>query len=735
MEGVGRSVAPKHRVTRPYIQRNPVCRRISSLALLSVVVGGILSLSACRGSVGATTVASVSITPASTNVPNGGVVEFTATVNLNNATTSTSTAVTWEVNGTAGGNSTVGTIVSSASDNQIGVYTAPATVPTTNNGQVDVTAVAQQISTSTSSNTTTVTSNTAVVTIGVGTGVGGNFYVTPSATTFPAGGTIQFSAMLYGLSDANAAWSASSANGGDVGTIGLHSGTYTAPLYPPPGGSVTITAQDGTNQATVTLTINYSDRSLSGPYAFSYSGYNQFGFYAVAGSFVAGGNGIIESGVADVDTSLAGVSTHVPISGTYLVGADGRVTAALDGGTTWQFAMTTNQHALLIRVNANATGCGTIDQQNLDDLTNSTSAISGPYVFDVWGADASSHPLAIAGKFSADSSGQIPVANTILDANDGGSVTTGDRTLSGSYAFDTTFPGSGRGVLTFTSTPTSQRQFAFYIVDRTHLYLVEIDHNSFLVGDVFSAPTGNSFSIANLTSGSYAFTQGGNSSSGPYAAGGVFISDGAGNISGGVFDRNNGGAVQLNTVVGACPYTVDQVTGRLDLKLHTASGSCPSGMNSGVPEFAVYQTSQGSALMLELDASAVATGVAYVQHSVSASLSGSFALRVGGQRVFQNSASSYQQDAEGQVNLGGTNVSAGNLDINNYNSVYEADPVSTTSSLAAPTGTNGRGTAVISGTAPEATYNLIYYLIDGNTALLFDQDTTRMVTGIIARQF
>jgi hypothetical protein len=85
--------------------------------------------------------------------------------------------------------------------------------------------------------------------------------------------------------------------------------------------------------------------------------------------------------------------------------------------------------------------------------------------------------------------------------------------------------------------------------------------------------------------------------------------------------------------------------------------------------------------------------------------------------------------------LGGTNVSAGNLDINSYNSVYEADPVSTTSSLAAPTGTNGRGTAVITATAPEATYNLIYYLIDENTALLFDQDTTRMVTGIIARQF
>jgi len=66
--------------------------------------------------------------------------------------------------GIAGGNGTIGTIVADASDAQVGIYTAPRTVPTTNNGQVDITAVAPQDPTATTTATgPTVTSNMAVV--------------------------------------------------------------------------------------------------------------------------------------------------------------------------------------------------------------------------------------------------------------------------------------------------------------------------------------------------------------------------------------------------------------------------------------------------------------------------------------------------------------------------------------------------------------------------------------------
>ena len=80
------------------------------------------------------------------------------------------TVVTWEVNGVAGGSTATGTIVSSTTDEQVGVYTAPGVVPSSNNGQVNITAVAPQNPSSTTSTTSsaTITSNTAVVTIGAG---------------------------------------------------------------------------------------------------------------------------------------------------------------------------------------------------------------------------------------------------------------------------------------------------------------------------------------------------------------------------------------------------------------------------------------------------------------------------------------------------------------------------------------------------------------------------------------
>ncbi len=71
----------------------------------------------------------VTLTPTSATVVVGQSAAFRATV-----TGSTNTAVTWEVNGVTGGNSTVGTIAN-------GVYTAPAQVPSP--ASVTATAVAQ----------------------------------------------------------------------------------------------------------------------------------------------------------------------------------------------------------------------------------------------------------------------------------------------------------------------------------------------------------------------------------------------------------------------------------------------------------------------------------------------------------------------------------------------------------------------------------------------------------------
>ncbi len=393
-------------------------RRCSILAVAGLIaVIGILS--GCGGN-SSVTVTSVAITPTTATVNPGAQTDFTAVVNLSNTTTTstTSTAVTWEVNGIVGGNSSVGTILSSTTDNQVGIYTAPSIVPSTNNGQVNITAVAQQpntTSTTTSSGTTTsttttttntVTSNTAVVQIGVTPG----FSINPSVTSVPAGGTIQFSSILNGVTDLNTTWTVTSSSGSNPGSIGLKTGLYTAPLSPPTGNSITVTGTDGTNSLSDTFSIAFSDHSLTGPYAFSYRGDNQLGFYAVAGSFVTDGNGDIESGVEDIDSFQTGVSAQVPITGNYTVGPDGRGTVHLSDNSNWRFALTTNQHGVMIRSDASDTGSGTIDQQSLNALstTSPDTVLSGPYVFSGLGSNTTFSPLALAGKFSADGAGNIP---------------------------------------------------------------------------------------------------------------------------------------------------------------------------------------------------------------------------------------------------------------------------------------------------------------------------------------
>ena len=722
---------------------------ICGLLLMSVALAGLLGISSCGGG-GAVTVTAVTISPTAATVQINETAEFTAQVALSNTTTTstTTTIVTWYVNGVAGGSAATGTIGTSTLDQLVGVYTAPTVVPNSNSGQVNITATTPQVPGSTT-NTNLITSNTAITTVGIGTGLS----VTPLTATVPAGGPLQFSAILNNVTTTQGVtWSVSSTEGGNIGTISP-TGVYTAPPSPPPGATVTITATDGTTTATATATILFSDASLTGPFTFSYSGNDSAGFVAVAGSFQADGQGHIVSGVEDSDSFSTGVAKQVPITGTYLVGPDGRTTAKVNVGSgsgagqgtpqTWQLAMANFQHGVLTRFDAGNTGSGTVDQQNLNGLTTALTALSGPYVFKVAGADAEFFPQGMAGKFSANGAGSITGGTPILDVNNSGnptgSVSKEDRSLAGTYTMDATFPGSGRGTLTLSSVTTGPIQYAFYIVDTTaseqstQLHLVEIDTNNYLAGDVYAAPTGSSFGPASLASGNYPFTVGGTSPTGAYAAGGVFISSGSGGTSG-LLDSNNAGTVTTDTTLGPCTYTVDATSGRIDLLLSNASGTCAAAPTT--QEFAMYQTAQGSAVMLELDATAITTGTAFVQAATPAALTGSDSFGMAGQGVFHNEPALYQQNLSGQVTWSGSEALSGNIDINNFNAVFLTDPIFTTGTkLLTLDATSGRGTAMIQGMNPNATYNVAYYVINGNTALLLDTDTTHVLIGTINSQF
>ncbi len=715
-------------------------KRISAFALAMLAIAGVLSLSACGGGGGTVTVTALTLSPTTANVPLGQTSELTLTVTFTNPSDAASTTpvLTYLVNGVAGGTASTGTIAASVDDAQVAVYTAPVNAPGSNNNMVNITATTP-VTPGSTTNTSIVTSNTAVLSLTAGTGL----TVNPTTAIVPAGGTYQFNAVFNEANDTSVTWSVAPSGTANVGTINASTGVYTAPPFPPLGGTVTITATQDSMTSSAVATIVYSASTLTGPFSFSYSGNDKTGFLAAAGSFQADGAGHIVSGVQDTDSFSTGPSAQVPLTGTYTVQQDGRGTIVLKSGqgagttNTLQFVLSTNQHGLLTRFDPNFTGSGTLDQQNLDALSNSDTVVTGPYVFEVGGADTGFNPLGLAGRFTSNGSGTIPNTATVVDVNDNGTIKSSDTTLAGSYSFDSLFPGSGRGTLTLTSTSSGTIKYAFYVVDGTHLRLVEADTNAYLEGDAYSGVAGSSFNAATLASGNYPFTEGGNSPTGLYTAGGIFTSDGAGNISGGIFDSNNAGTQTATggVTMGTCTYTVNSTTSRIDLRLQLASGACGATNGPMTAEFVAYQTGKGPALLLEVDPIAVASGAAFLQTAAVTAFNGNLALSLSGKGIIHNNPAAVQGDVSGSVALQTTVGTSGAIDINKFNAVYPGDLINTaTTAIVAPT-TPGRGTAVIAGTNPNVTYNIVYYVVSSNLALAYSSDATRNMTGFLLQQF
>jgi hypothetical protein len=632
-----------------------------------------------------------------------------------------SATFTWSVSG----GSSNGTINAST-----GVYTPPSSVPS----PATVTITATDSSSTTETGTATIT---IVATQGV--------TVSPAALALPAGTSATFSATTSG-NPVTPTWEVNGVAGGSasVGTI-TNAGVYTAPLTPPSGGSVTITAVHGAANGTAAATIVFSNNSLSGSYAFLYSGSDQNAHaLVVAGSFTANaatsGISVLEDYINPASSILA---QALSLTGTYQVNPDGSGSVALKnpdttaGTETWQLALVggnsggVSPHALLVRLDNTATGSGTIDLQNTAQL-DSLSSISGNYVFRLAGVDASGYALEEAGIFNADGVGNIPLNSGEEDINDGGNdFNFGEPfaavLLNGTYSLDSSHPGSGRGYITLNSdiAGLSGAECAFYAVDSAHLKLIEIDNAAILAGDVYAAPNTapGSYQLSSF-SGHYAFTLSGAdvNSPNPYTQGGVLIANGRGGITGGVMDVNDGGIVrQLNENIANTSYTVDPNLGRI---------AFPITFGNTTIDYAGYAAANGSIQIVSLDLSLVDSGTAFPQTATSAP-QGAFALNLTGAVSL---TAGREEDVAGQITIPADGVSTGNLAINDPNSgrVAAGVPIESSTSIGA-TDSNGRGIATIA--SHLESFPLIYYTIDGNNVLLFESDKTRTIVGTLARQF
>jgi hypothetical protein len=715
-------------------------------APLAAALLTIFGVSGCGGGGSSTGPVTVTVTPSNPSVAVGQMQTFNANV-VGGTVPAT---VTWSVTGS-------GTI-----DPSSGVYTAPATVPATNDV---VTATSQG---ATGSATVNVTASQAL-------------QISPGGPTVAAGAMQAFSATAGGNPVGSITWQVNGLAGGDCvappanpispchGTIDGN-GNFTAPLSPPPGGAATITALSGTDSGSTSATVLYSSASLTtngstGQYAIQYAGSDFAGGapFNFAGSILTSGSstpgaGSITGGEIDIASFDYGVAPAVPVTGgTFTINpADGRgnMTLTFNANTnpaiisvTLQFALTTNQHGLVIEFDTLATGSGTIDAQNSNSFAGS---LSGNYVFSYSGIDPTFVPMFAAGAFTANG-GSIPVNPTnpnaptntqdVVDTAFNPALFSNDVTLSGFY---TPADTNGHGTITMSSTTlntitgtTVPINFSYYMIDQTHVNIVEIDSSvtsPLLYGQIFSAPIN-----ATPLTGGVAFTAGGSaggSNYNPYVIGGVFPLTNTTIGTGGVLDINTSGKSQVATAITSGTYTnttgAGFVPGRYTLSMTTSKGML---------EFAAYTTTINTALLVQIDTNTDgSTGTAY-QQSSPAALVGSFATNLTGVGA-SKTLGSFEQDASGQVVLGtntGTPViTSGTLDLNSGASgpvtlsiVPSCTGGGNCSTFLAPS--NNRGTAVLR--TANGPFSITYYLVSPTTALYIDTDSNRVAVGIFLDQF
>ncbi|HEY7402319.1 MAG TPA: hypothetical protein VIB39_02270 [Candidatus Angelobacter sp.] len=446
----------------------------------------------------------------------------------------------------------------------------------------------------------------------------------------------------------------------------------------------------------------FTNASLSGPFAFSYTGSDATGFITVAGSFQADGAGHITSGMQDLRNATS-VATNVSTTGTYTVRADGRGSATLNssaGNSTIDFVLVASGHGFVTRFDSNATGSGTLDQQTTSAFSN--TALAGQFAFSLAGIDSVGNPLGVAGIFTSDNAGNI---TGIDDSNDSGSVITNDP-LTGTIPV----ASSGRGTATI-NTVRGTSTFAFYVVDTTHLKLVEIDSSLALAGDAFRQ-TGP-FSNASV-SGPFAFTLAGadNLSVAPFATGGVLTSDGAGTITSGTQDFNDGGS--LTTNVGLTGSYSIAANGRGTLSIVTTAGTFT---------FTIYPSS-GGVLVLETDIAFLTTGTALSQSPpfTAGSFNGTYGMNFTG--VTPNGG----LDSIAQFTADGASKFTGIIDVNNAGGVTFGQPLSATFNVASS------GRSVVTLQTPLGTQNMVFYAVSGTRAVFIELDTSVVAIGEIKHQ-
>jgi hypothetical protein len=338
-------------------------------------------------------------------------------------------------------------------------------------------------------------------------------------------GTALFTAVVnHDPTNAGVDWALLCQNAGNCGTLtSLHTSSGSPVTYKPPSAisgnsqAVTIeafaTANHASNVAT-SLTVTGFAGNLKGTYVFETTGADgNVGAFELAGVIVLDGKGNVTSGEQTYCDAILSASTSLPIlvsvedkitGGSYYIGPDGRGTLTLNtsdqnvgqlGIENFALVFLSHSQALIqtfdntANVNlplSNESSSGTLD------LQTSAAAPTGGYAFVVNGIDTSIYasPLVIGGVLNIDSPNTISGAGSVADEDDNNSLTS-IPTISGTLTSPDSFGAVKFNLAASNSTASppfsTSLDLTGYIVDATHIKLIETNNNGTLAGSGITA--------------------------------------------------------------------------------------------------------------------------------------------------------------------------------------------------------------------------------------------------------
>ncbi len=513
-------------------------------------------------------------------------------------------------------------------------YTAPSSVP----AGVSVTITASSVSDNTKN-------ASAVVNITSPTAISVTLSTAPPASLSTSATAVIAATVTNDSANKGVSW-----NCGPTGACGTFnpvqtasgaSTTYTAPANVPSTQQAFITATsvaDNTKSASANVAIATPGTLSVVISTFPLSRSLATGATAVYGATVS--NDIANAGV----TWSCSVSTGDPC-GTF------SPTQTASGATTTYTAPSSVPQSNIVNITATSVTDTTKSWTKYLTIYSpgtQNGLLTGQYAFLVTG-QLTGQNFPWAGSITLDGNGNI-TAGEIDQPGGSGPASNFHTPVTGTYAIG----AGGRGTITLDfslqGVPSQFINFSLAATSNSHAIISQTAVSNSASGSLDLQTAGPNFSAAQV-SGGYSFTLAGEDMTTfkPSAFGGILTADGAGNLSSGTVDTNDGGTITSAPFQGT--FTAPDANGR---------GTITTGSGAS---FVYYLVTPKVLRLVETDAKFLASGTAYTQGSGSpsnSSLSGNFVFSLLGQDAAGASAAvgQFQSNGSGGITAGIADVVA-----------------------------------------------------------------------------